>query len=208
MAGRCFQIKPFKMRQQQKQVSERAWQALQVEAESVKGQRGWCVCVGGGAQQCTHEGLLLMHPQPSWFPPVSPGGRKLCPCVRTHTHRHKDIPSVAMFAHAQPPPLEGTSVFLRSSPQPPPCMAPGLSPSPTAAAREEAVLAIMCRDGEGNRSQKKSHSTWINLSARAALSYPARGFPATGGGAEQKVRGQERGRDRQEPLVTNAVNYV
>lgn len=41
------------------EAGERRWQALQVEAESVKGQKGWCICVveGGSAMH------TLRHPQ-------------------------------------------------------------------------------------------------------------------------------------------------
>lgn len=39
-------------------------------------------------------------------------------------------------------------------------------------------------------SETKSYSTWINLSARAALSY---GFPATGGGGRAKAQDRRRG---------------
>lgn len=89
VAGRSFQIKPFKIRQQQKQVSERRWQALQVEAGSVKGQKGWCVCVVGGGSAMHTLRPAVDAPSGSLSPPrsspVSPGGRKLCVPVCVHT---------------------------------------------------------------------------------------------------------------------------
>lgn len=56
----------------------------------------------------------------------------------------------------------------------------------------------MCRDpgrawdGEC-RGIWKSYSTWINLSAKAALSYQAKGVPSNGGKEAEQKAGDRRG---------------
>lgn len=82
-----------------------------------------------------------------------------------------------------------------------------------AVARKEVVTGCLCRDpgrvwdGEC-RGIWKGYSTWINLSAKAALSYQAKGVPSNRGRRQSRRQGTEEGRDRQEPLVTNAVGYL
>lgn len=193
VAGRSFQIKPFKIRQQQKQVSER-WQALQVGAEkSIRGRKGCVcararrvhgartrVCVLGGVSAVRTPGPVADAPSGSWSPPgsppLSPGGRKLSVRVRVHT------------PHAHPRPRGKPLSPLRSGPQPPPCAAPGRPPSPRPGERRPGGCVRT-----GKEWERESYGTWINLSARAALSYPAEGFRATGGGGRAEGAGTGEG---------------
>lgn len=60
-----------------------------------------------------------------------------------------------------------------------------------AAARKEAVTGCGERGPQSVwRRKQKSYSTWINLSARAALSYPAEGGPSTGGRGRAEDAGE------------------
>jgi hypothetical protein len=86
-------------------------------------------------------------------------------------------------------------------PQLPPCMVPGLLPCPQSGSSQgRGGYLLSCagtREGarEETGEETKSYSTWINLSARAALSYPAGegGSEQQGKEAEQNAQGQERG---------------
>lgn len=60
------------------------------------------------------------------------------------------------------------------------------------------LLAVLCRDlgraWDGQcRGIWKSYSTWINLSAKAALSYQAKGVPSNGGRRQSRRQGTGEG---------------
>lgn len=67
------------------------------------------------------------------------------------------------------------------------------------------------REGPGMESAEvygKATVPGLTYQPRPRSPTRRRGFPATGEGGRAEGRGQERGRDRQEPLVTNAVGYL
>lgn len=104
-------------------------------------------------------------------------------------------------------PLPQGIVFPRSCPS----MQVALAPK-TAVARKRWLLAVLCRNREGpgmESAEVYGKATVPGLTYQPGPRSPTRrrGFPAPGEGGRAEGRGQE-GRDRQEPLVTNAVGYL
>lgn len=97
----------------------------------------------------------------------------------------------------------------------PPCKLPGLPPCPQNGSGQERggywLSCAVTQEGSGMESAEVyGKATVPGLTYQPGPRSPTRrrGFPATGEGGRAEGRGQERGRDRQEPLVTNAVGYL
>lgn len=146
-----------------------------------------CLCVGV-AQLCRH--------QPGPVADVASGSPLLSLSVETCAHSH--TPTGIRPSHACSLPQREASVSWSSGPQPPPCTAPGLPlppPSPRDGSGQGRGVWWSCvGTGKKWERERKSYSTCINLSARAALSYPAEGFRATGGGGRAEGAGTGEGR--------------
>lgn len=107
------------------------------------------------------------------------------------------MPPILVFVSSSHAPSLKALFSLEAAPSMQIALAPRM-----AVARKEVVTGCLVQgpgkawDGQC-RGIWKSYSTWINLSAKAALSYQAKGVPSNGEGGRAEGRGQERGRDRQ-----------
>ena len=154
-----------------------------------------CVCVGV-AQLCTHQPgpvANVASGSPPLSLPVSSGERKSVHCVHTHTRPQ----APGLHTHAPSPrgkPLSpGEAVPSRPHAQRQVCPLPPPPPR-DGSGQGRGVWWSCVGTGKKWERERKSYSTCINLSARAALSYPAEGFRATGGGGRAEGAGTGEGR--------------